>query len=62
MTNTLDYMKSGHLPDVAWLVILLGIFKADDEIFTPNYKYVKGRETVELQLANDDGFWTNLMP
>ena len=54
---------SDHLPDVDWLIILLGIFKPDDEIFESNYKYIRAKNpAIEAQLENADGFWTALAP
>ena len=61
MTNTLNYMKD-HMPDVAWLIILLGIWAPNDEIFAPNYRYVKEKDVIEAEYDNADGFWTELAP
>ena len=57
--NTLDYMTDHH-PDVKWLVDLVAIFAPHDEIFEPNYKFVRQRDVIELELANEDNFWTNM--
>ena len=57
--NTLDYM-TGHHPDVKWLVDLVAIFAPHDEIFEPNYRFVRQRDVIELELPNEDNFWTNM--
>ena len=61
MRNTLDYMTE-HLPDVQWLVILLGIWAPDDEIFEPNYRFVRRRDLIELEFDNSDNFYTQMPP
>ena len=36
-----------HVPDVAWLLIMLGIWAPADEIFEPQYKFVKKKNIIE---------------
>ena len=61
MRKTLEYMTD-HQPDVKWLVELLAIWSPNDEIFEPNYRFVRQREVIELELPNEDNFWTNMPP
>jgi len=49
-----------HHPDVKWLVDLLAIWAPHDEIFEPNYRFVRQRDVIELELPNEDNFWTNM--
>ena len=49
---------TGHLPDVQWLVILLAIWAPDDEIFEPNYKFVRQRDIIELDFDDTDNFYS----
>ena len=49
-----------HQPDVEFLVILIGIWSPNDEIFELNYKFVRERETVEAEFDNEDGFWSSM--
>ena len=59
MRNTLNYMID-HQPDVEFLVILMGIWSPNDEIFELNYKFVREKETVEAEFDNEDGFWSSM--
>ena len=61
MRKTLEYMTD-HQPDIQWLVHMVGIWKPDDEIFEPNYKFVRQRDVIELELPNEDQFWTSMPP
>ena len=60
MRNTLEYLNT-HLPDVDWLIILLGIWAPNDEIFNINFKYIKQRDVIEAEFPNEDGFWDMMM-
>ena len=61
MRKTLEYMID-HQPDVQWLVAMVGIWAPDDEIFEPHYKFVRQRDVIDLELPNEDNFWTNMPP
>lgn len=56
--ETMTYMQD-HSPDVNWLIIMMGIWKPDDEIFEPQYKYVKQKNApIEAMFDNTDDFFT----
>ena len=49
-----------HLPDVNWLIIWISLVNPDDEIFEPQYKYVRERNIVEPIFDNSDGFFSSM--
>ena len=59
MRKTLEYMAD-HLPDVSWRVSLLGIWAPNDEIFEPQFQYVRQRDVIDLEFDNEDLFWTSM--
>ena len=63
MTRTVAKIKKKQ-PDTEWLLLLVGIFMPEDEIFRKSFKWVKPKreqeEEGEDMLSNDDGFYDDL--
>ena len=59
--RTLALVKKKN-PDTEWLLLLMGLFMSDDEIFYKSYKWVKPKqdEEDEAYLSNDDNFFSGL--
>ena len=51
-------------PDTGWLLVLVGMWMPNDEIFSWSYKWQRPKQVEESDddeyLSNDDGFYSNL--
>ena len=51
-------------PDTKWLLVFVGMWMPNDEIFKKSYKWQRPKQVEESDddeyLSNDDGFYSNL--
>ena len=62
MINLLDCMET-QLPDADWLVLMMGRWCPEDEIFDKSYKFVRRKpEQYEAMFDNTNGVYDDLPP